>query len=131
MRRFQKILFVNQPTNVSGALKRALRLAQSNEAQLDIINVYEELPDSLTKVKSALEKQQKDQLTALIDESGLRMPSVRHLQRSGTPFLEVIKEVLQNGHDLVIKPAHGHSRLSAMLFGSTDLHLLRKCPCPV
>ena len=37
----------------------------------------------------------------------------------------------RNDYDLVIKPARGYSRLSAMLFGSTDLHLLRKCPCPV
>ena len=34
-------------------------------------------------------------------------------------------------HDLVIKPAEGRGGVSSMLFGSTDLHLLRKCPCPV
>lgn len=49
----------------------------------------------------------------------------------GTPFLEIIREVLLNGHDLVMKAAEHKSGAKRMLFGSTDLHLLRKCPCPV
>lgn len=47
----------------------------------------------------------------------------------GTPFLEIIREVLRSRHDLVVKAAEGGRR--ALLFGNTDLHLLRKCPCPV
>jgi nucleotide-binding universal stress UspA family protein len=131
VKRFRRILFVNHPLNVPEALDRALRLAHNNSARLDIINVYEDLPDSLNKLISALKKQQHDQVLRLVAESRQRGPSVRHVQRSGTPFIEIIKEVLVHGYDLVIKPARGHSRLSAMLFGSTDLHLLRKCPCPV
>ncbi len=49
----------------------------------------------------------------------------------GIPFLEIIKEVVRGGHDLVIKPAEGRGGVSSMLFGSTDMHLFRKCPCPV
>ena len=49
----------------------------------------------------------------------------------GAPFLEIIKELVRGGHDLVIKPAEGRGGVSSLLFGSTDLHLLRKCPCPV
>lgn len=48
----------------------------------------------------------------------------------GAPFLEIIQEVLRNGRDPVIKTAvtcDWHDRL----FGSDDMHLLRKCPCPV
>ena len=131
LRRFQKILFVNHPLNVPEALERALQLARNNGARLDVINVYEELPDSLDKVISALKEQQHDQVTRLIETSRPGIGSVKHVQRSGTPFIEIIKEVLEEGHDLIIKPARGYSRLSAMLFGSTDLHLLRKCPCPV
>ena len=48
----------------------------------------------------------------------------------GTPFLEIIYEVLRNNHDLVIKTP---TRVEWMdrIFGSDDMHLLRKCPCPV
>ncbi len=131
MRRFQKILFVDHPCNVPEALERALELARKNGAQLDVINVYEPIPDSLDRVFSAFKKEQHDQVTRLVEASGTGVPSIGHIQRSGTPFIEIIREVLENGYDLVIKPARGYSRLSAMLFGSTDLHLLRKCPCPV
>jgi universal stress protein E len=48
----------------------------------------------------------------------------------GVPFLEIIREVLRNGHDLVIRiPETWDWR--DRLFGSDDMHLLRKCPCPV
>jgi nucleotide-binding universal stress UspA family protein len=48
----------------------------------------------------------------------------------GIPFLEIIREVLRNGHDLVIRPPENPDWLDR-LFGSDDMHLLRKCPCPV
>lgn len=48
----------------------------------------------------------------------------------GTPFIEVIQAVLRDGHDLVIKPVRERPS-SRGLFASTDMHLLRKCPCPV
>lgn len=49
----------------------------------------------------------------------------------GRPFVEIIREVLRNDYDLVIKSAEGAVGLKGMLFGSTDMHLMRKCPCPV
>ena len=48
----------------------------------------------------------------------------------GTPFLEIIREVMRGGYDLVIKmPESQH--WAHRFFGSDDMHLLRKCPCPV
>ncbi len=49
----------------------------------------------------------------------------------GVPFIEVIRKVLRDGHDLVMKGAAGENEGNSLFFGSTDLHLLRKCPCPV
>jgi nucleotide-binding universal stress UspA family protein len=49
---------------------------------------------------------------------------------TGEPFLEIIRDVLRNGHDLVIKMAE-RGGLMDRVFGSDDMHLLRKCPCPV
>jgi nucleotide-binding universal stress UspA family protein len=45
--------------------------------------------------------------------------------------VEVIRAVKTGGHDLVVKTAHGEAKTSPGSFGSTDMHLLRKCPCPV
>ena len=53
---------------------------------------------------------------------------------SATEWLKLqtsVKEVLRNKHDLVIKTARGMGGTLGMLFGSTAMHLLRKCPCPV
>jgi len=49
----------------------------------------------------------------------------------GTPFLEIIREVLRNEHDLVMIAAEGGGGLKEILFGRTTMHLMRKCPCPV
>jgi nucleotide-binding universal stress UspA family protein len=38
--------------------------------------------------------------------------------------------VLRKGYDLLIKPAENPATVQR-LFGSDDMHLLRKCPCPV
>ncbi|MBK5920099.1 hypothetical protein CCR80_03470 [Rhodothalassium salexigens] len=51
--------------------------------------------------------------------------------RVGKPFLEIIRHVQAQGHDLVIKTADDTGGLSRYLFASTDQHLLRKCPAAV
>lgn len=43
----------------------------------------------------------------------------------GKAFLEIIREVLRNEHDLVIKSAEKHEHFKETLFGSTDIHLMR------
>lgn len=47
------------------------------------------------------------------------------------PFEAIIQEVIAGSHDLVLKMAHQHDRLEAVIFTPTDWHLLRKCPSPV
>ncbi len=49
----------------------------------------------------------------------------------GKTDLEVIREVERNGHDLVLKSSEDTSGLKRALFGSSDMNLMRKCPCPV
>jgi nucleotide-binding universal stress UspA family protein len=47
----------------------------------------------------------------------------------GKAFVEIIREVLRNGHDLVMKTAHQRGLLH--LVDHTAIELLRNCPCPV
>lgn len=49
----------------------------------------------------------------------------------GTPFIEIIHLVQEEGYDLVVVGTRGHSPLSRFLIGSTATKLVRKCPCPV
>jgi len=48
----------------------------------------------------------------------------------GTPLLQIIRDMLRNDRDLVIRCAEIIG-LVGRFFGSDDMHLLRKCPCPV
>jgi nucleotide-binding universal stress UspA family protein len=69
-----------------------------------------------------------DRLAAPLRRAGKKVET--RLLR-GTPFLEIIREVLRRSHDLVIMTTEGKVGLRGALFGSTSHHLLRKCPCPV
>jgi nucleotide-binding universal stress UspA family protein len=45
--------------------------------------------------------------------------------------LEITREVLRHGHDVVIMTAEGRCGFKEWLLGATSMHLMRKCPCPV
>lgn len=49
----------------------------------------------------------------------------------GVPWEIVLGLVEREGFDLVVKPASGLDRQGRVFFGSTALHLFRRCPCPV
>lgn len=50
---------------------------------------------------------------------------------TGKRFIEIIREVLREKHDLVMKAAGTAEGLIKRSFSSDVLHLMRKCPCPV
>ena len=74
------------------------------------------------------ESQLLEEWVGLVRQSGV---SVGDKVLCGTPFLEIIREVLRNEHDLVMTTAEGLGGVKERLFGSTTMHLMRKCPCPV
>ncbi|MCP4645716.1 MAG: universal stress protein, partial [bacterium] len=49
----------------------------------------------------------------------------------GVPFIEIIRQVLRGDHDIVIKDPDTVASGGRVTVGSTAMHLLRKCPCPV
>ncbi len=49
----------------------------------------------------------------------------------GVPWEIVLGLVEREAYDLVVKPASGLDRQGRVFFGSTALHLFRRCPCPV
>lgn len=139
MKSFRSILYVAEEGGAQGpAVTRAVTLAENNQADLTIMAVMAPLEppaESPPGVPIAAETQaaavaerrrELDDLAAPFRERVTVRPKVA----VGTRFLEVIRAVLRDGHDLVIKSAENPERLQR-LFGSDDAHLLRKCPCPV
>lgn len=117
------------------AFRRAVALARHHGAKLTLMDVTIESGFSADLVKRfglGDDVQQSEQRYAALThlaEDWMRAQSPRLRVTIGTPFIEVIKAVLRDGHDLVLKPAR--ARTGRNLFASTDMHLLRKSPCPI
>jgi nucleotide-binding universal stress UspA family protein len=141
MKRFENILLVYDGTERGeSTLKRTVNLATTNQASLTVIDVIDEIPRDYQMLITALLPEEiletivKDQREHLehyitpIREAGCKVNAKGSV---GKEFLEIIREVLRNKHDLVIKTARGKGGVRDILFGSTGMHLMRKCPCPV
>jgi nucleotide-binding universal stress UspA family protein len=139
MKRFKNILCVMESEDAcQSTLERAMTLAENNQATVTVASVTERLkliggmpgggsipPDLQDRVTAA----QIQWLETLVEPYRERI-EVDTLVLTGTPFLEIIRDVLRNGRDLVIKCPESPDWLDRFL-ASDDMHLLRKCPCPV
>ena len=145
MQRFNNILVIADTADSQNAVfARAAHLAVRNRGMLTVASVVESLHDAATRVAarhSAVlcdlklegmmvqeERNRLESLVAPLRDAGVRV-QVRIL--TGTPSIEIIREVIRNYHDLVMMMADTDSGLACALFGSTPLDLMRKCPCPV
>jgi nucleotide-binding universal stress UspA family protein len=139
MNRFKNILFFADGSEVvSPALRRAAQLAHSNHARLTLVDVVEPIstPDELnSRYDIDLQEMIRLRRNQLLEELSASIADEETIIYTriltGTPFIEVIKYVQQGGFDLLVKMASPPAGISERLFGSVDLHLLRKCPCPV
>ncbi len=139
MRRFNNILCVVTPgSGCKPALERAVTLTENNQASLTVIDVAEcvragiGMPEGSpvsADLQAAVVRAHQQELDSLVEPYRQRV-KVQTQVLIGTPFLEIIREVLRNRRDLVIKSAETWDWQDG-LFGSDDMHLLRKCPCPV
>ena len=139
MKRFKDILCTVEPgKGCKTALVRAVTLAENNQANLTVITVVPSIsagigmPEGLpvsTDLQTATVNSHQQELENLVEPYRQRI-KIETRVLIGTPFLEIIREVLRNAHDLVIKCPESLDWLGR-LFSSDDKHLLRKCPCPV
>ena len=88
----------------------------------------EEIPLDVQEHIIQEEKHDLEQIVASIRQAGVQVSSK---VLSGSPFVEIIREVLRGGYDLVMITAESRRGLKEALFGRTTMHLMRKCPCPV
>lgn len=139
MKRFKNILCVVKTNDAyMPALERAVTLAQNNQASLTIVEVLAPVslgmgmpeggPISL-ELQQAVVKTHEQRLEALIKPYRERL-DLSYKVLLGSPFLEIIHEVLRYHCDLVITTPEPQDWLDRF-FSSDDMHLLRKCPCPV
>jgi universal stress protein E len=142
MSQYQNILVAIDPQqDDQPALRRAVYLNQliggKIKAFLPIYDFSYEMttllsPDERTSMRQDVISQRsewiREQAQAYLDAGvDIDIKVIWH----NRPYEAIIQEVLAHQHDLVLKMAHQHDRLEAVIFTPTDWHLLRKCPCPV
>ncbi len=141
MKRLSKILLIaDAGAESSTALKRALALARNNQASLTLVDVVESTPvgmgeaipavtpEELTEIAVA---EKRERLRRIVENCRSNGVEARPKVLVGKAFIEIVRQVLRDGHDLVIKRADSSVSLKNLFFGSTDMRLMRKCPCAV
>jgi nucleotide-binding universal stress UspA family protein len=103
-------------------------LARRNQAKLTVVDVIEE--DSwvsgeiyssgpFRELKQLVSEERQTELDIVIEAQRQQGLDVRSKLLHGKPFLEIVREVLRENHDLVIKTAQKKGGFKGMLFGST------------
>jgi APA family basic amino acid/polyamine antiporter len=129
--RFESVLVVDTartPTPV--VLDAAEELAAASHARLTLAQPMEQLPDhalSRADVEEVGRSEQAERLARRAEGMRARGIEARSLILPGKPWLEVIREVIREGHDLVVAEAADADRG----FDTATQNLLRKCPCPL
>lgn len=118
------------------AVRKAFWLAQSTGAEVTLLTVLDEAAGT---TEALLEEGEQSELQAYI--SAQLAPYIAEANAAGvnsvTKFAygrswqELIREVLRENVDLLIVGTRERSTASQMLYGSTGVKLLRKCPCPI
>jgi nucleotide-binding universal stress UspA family protein len=137
----KKLLVVStESCRPEAAIDRALYLLKDGAGELTLLDVAESVADDLPaiapqklrdKLTAALIGQQEQRLVSLAErvrEQGVSAVT-KHVR--GSPYRLAIQEVISGQYDLLIKVADTLSNDWRAPRGSTDNHILRKCPCPV
>jgi universal stress protein E len=131
MKKFKSILLVVPENRPQGILRKATDLAIENRAQLTLTDVVSDkggyvarnaLGITPEEIWSAVLDDRKGRLEELKSQIGRGRVQAKVL--FGPAHVEIIREVLRHGHDLVMIEESQRSRHLTRL-------LLRKCPCPV
>lgn len=140
MMRFENILYVAEHgVHQDYAIGRTVDLARANHANLTVFDVVTERPSSLELLPGSSDLDhilswKVDEKTHYLEELIRPYADTCDIQikviKGRKKYLEAVKGVLDHGYDLIIKPVEDPDWINR-LFGSEDMHLLRKSPCPV
>ncbi|WP_111638870.1 universal stress protein [Marinomonas shanghaiensis] len=140
MKKFNNIVYVlEDDTDVfSSSLVQVVNLAKTNQANLTLLHIHPEIKSTglvhLTgiteeEIKDKVLEKERDRLNTFIQSIDQSL-NTRAEVRFGKKYIETIRAVYDKQFDLVIKEAKNLDWFDRLL-GSDDMHLLRKCPCPV
>ncbi|ETX10040.1 universal stress protein UspA [Marinomonas ushuaiensis DSM 15871] len=137
MQEFNNIVYVldGESNTLSLSFVQAINLAKTNQANLTLLKIHPDVKAAgflnLTDddFKAKVLAHEKDILNETVSSLDKMLNATVEV-RFGKKYVEVIRAVQEKKYDLVIKETEGVDWLDR-IFGSDDMHLLRKCPCPV
>lgn len=130
-------MFVAQTdTDNTAAFAQALTLASETQAQLSVVAVVDTTSlqsgsTYYTHLLDTMVSKSEELLHSLVEGKASLDPKIETKVLIGRGFVEIIREVLREDCELIIKAVDQRESTTTKLFGGTDLKLLRKCPCPV
>ncbi|MGB7328880.1 MAG: universal stress protein [Rubripirellula sp.] len=139
MKRFQNILVsLDTRHEDQPILESAAETARTDRAKLTLVDVVAPMswmtrllvPDHehIQKLTADEKQQRLDELAGPLRDSGLEVETKVLRGKTST---EIVREVLRNRIDLVMRVAKGSDSRRKGTFGTTGTRLLRECPCTV
>jgi nucleotide-binding universal stress UspA family protein len=137
MNRFRNILVaIDTRFDQHQVVMEAAKLAEKSGARITIIDVLPEfsweLKMSLPDHEQVSEKMTKEKASVLENVAAnvaAKGISVQTAVLHGQTSVEIIRHVLREKHDLVMRVTKGSNSKETSFFGRTAFRLLRKCPC--
>ena len=123
------------------AVSRALWLARANSARLCFFHVLPSRALNLDAETQMLLEESHGKRTVMDHATEVVAKMAENARKEGLvaeslvvhgkSWVEMIRQVLRDNHDLVIVGSRNLGPVQRLLIGSTGIKLLRKCPCPV
>jgi universal stress protein E len=138
---FQHILlYSSSEKGAAATFAKTVDLALAHQTKLTIVDVVDvsssfaqwifqsPVPAEVRKIAESRARRRLERLAACARDRGVGATAEVLF---GKPFVELIRSVVRRNCDLMVKTARGEGGIRERLLGSTALHLMRKCPCPV
>jgi universal stress protein E len=132
----KKVLVAADSAGDIPLVERGLAVASPNAGTLTVISAVEGpagyVPQAFsTNLKAEAIAAREKELHDLIDPFREQGAVIQTKVLGGSPVVEIIREVVSGGYDLLIVGRGDPGIVKEALVGSSAMHLIRKCPCPV
>ena len=139
MERFKNILVATDTRFDSHPIvDEAVEIASHNGASLKIVDVVPEFSWTVRltmkdheHMRELMSQEKQEKLEAMIAPIRDKGVDVQANVLHGKTSVEIIREVIREDHDLVLRVNKGRESRRQGFFGNTGMRLLRKCPCAV
>ena len=90
---------------------------------MTIIDFMNDLPKPLRRIQNDVRNVKQKQMEGVVCSIRAQDSNISCQILQGKPFVEIVRKVLKDKHDLVLIPAEGKTRFKEQIFGNTSMLL--------